>query len=1123
MNKGRIRPFPAILLALGLTFLLSRPLLAQESGAVVNQLARPPHQSWSGSSLLSAAPAFEEPPPSAQSQLKFERITTADGLSFPIVRDILQDQQGFLWFATDSGLNRYDGYEFTVYKEDLGDPTTIRFDDAYVLFEDSEGTLWIGGGGGLDRFDRTTQTFTHVDTRGQVFTIYEDSAGTLWVGFWHGLYGYDRATGEIRHDDQPNPEVPDQWSARTESAVQAIYEDRQGSLWIGTSAGLYRRDSATGVFTACQHDPQDPASVSSDAITVIYEDRQGTLWIGTATGLDQFDPASGAFHHFRHDPADPESLSDDLVLSLLQDSDGTLWIGTRGGLDRFDPAQGRFLHHRHDPENPHSVNGDLILSLLEDRSGLLWVGTADGASRSDRRGDQFTHYQQHRDPPDAPSYTLDVSALLREPQPAILSDSKILSLHEDSAGVLWIGTLNGGLNRLDRRSGHLTVYRHDPADLTSLSSNTVTAIFQDRAGVLWIGTADGWLEQFDSHAGSFVHFRQMGAEVGAIVEDLAGNLWIGTAGESLSRLDGDRLSLEHFPHIWREPDHWSRFGTLSSHIVSALSIDRAGVLWVGTGYGGVNLWGEAEGRFTHLRHDPADPNSLSHDQVLSILEDPAGDSVWIGTGGGGLNRYDRATRNFTRYGEADGLAGDTVGCILAGDSGVLWLGTIRGLSRFDPRAGIFRNYDRWDGIGVLSAGLAAPGSCLQSEDGEILFGGSDGLYAFRPEQLPENLHPPPLAITALKVLEETVYRDLSPDQHIRLSYQDNFLSFDFAALDYTMPEKNQYAYQMEGLDRDWVYAGTRRYAAYPDLKPGEYIFRVKGSNSDGIWNDERVAVRITVEPPLWDTWIFRVAVALVLVLAAVGIYRQRVRSIQVRSQELERQVEERTREIQQLSEKAQELAVMEERQRLARDLHDAVSQTLFSASLIAESLPELWQASPDEAQELLLKLQQLSRGALAEMRALLIELRPAALAEASMRELLRQLGQAVSGREGIPVRVTVEDACDSHAPDLPTSVHIALYRIAQESLNNVVKHAQASQVDISLRCTSTPQEARVELCIRDDGLGFDPDTVTQDRLGLGIMHERAESIGAQLQIESQPAHGTRVTVVWTGVGGDLHG
>ena len=1131
MKRCRTAQFPVILVTLGLALLARQPLLVHAREAAAAQQTSP----------LAATPtALDNTESSTQPQLQFERITTADGLSFPIVRDILQDRQGFLWFATDSGLNRYDGYEFKVYKEKPGDDTTVRFDDTRVIYEDSDGTLWFGGGGGLDRFDRATETFTHVDTRGQVFSIFEDSAGTLWAGFWHGLYGYDRATNEIIHSDQPNPDAPSDWAARTETSVTAIQEDSHGDLWIGTVAGLYQLDRITGLFTAHRHDPQHAESLSSDAIIDLYVDRQGTVWIGTDKGLNQLDRASGAFLHYRHDPQDPYSLSDDTVRSILEDNAGTLWLGTGYGLDQLDRGRDRFLHYRHEPDDPHSLSGDVVTSLFEDDSGILWVGTADGVNKSTRREDQFTHYQKQPDPPFDVSYSLDVSGLLRDPQPAILSDGRILALYEDTSGVLWIGTLSGGLNRLDRRSGRLTVYRHNPDDPTSLSNDRVGAITEDQAGSLWVGTGQGWLERFDPQSETFIHEQQFGADITALAEDPAGNLWMGTHGEGLYRLDSSRRTLQHYPQFWRDPDHWWRNGTLSSHIVSTLQVDHAGILWAGTLYGGINLWGEVEDRFTHLRHDPANPNSLSHDQVLSVFEDPAEGArpepakgatpqlaegaspelaegtVWIGTGGGGLDRYDRATQSFVAYTAKDGLPGDTVGCILADEAGYLWLGTVNGLSRFDPRAGTFRNYDRRDGVGLLSAGAAAPGSCLQSQTGEIFFGGADGLYAFRPEEIKENLRPPPVVITALKVFGETAYQALSGDEQIRLPYRDNFVSFEFAALDYTLPERNQYAYRLEGLDRDWVYAGTRHYADYPDLKPGEYLFRVKGSNSDGIWNEGGTAVRIAIEPPFWQTWAFRIVVAAVLVLGMMGVYRQRVRGIEARSRELERQVEERTQEIQRLSEKAQELAVVEERQRLARDLHDAVSQTLFSASLIAEALPDIWQSSPDEGADLLVKLQQLSRGALAEMRALLMELRPATLTEASMEDLLRQLGQAASGREGIPVRVTVDEACSPQLGALPAGVRITLYRIAQEALNNVVKHAQASQADVDLRCTSSPGKVRAELTIRDDGLGFDPDSVAGDHLGLGIMQERAESIGAQIEIDSKPGGGTQVKVVWTG-------
>ncbi len=1232
------------------------------------------------------------PGPPAPQSARFEHVTTADGLSFPIVQDILQDQQGYLWFATYSGLNRYDGYEFTVYRHDPGDPTSLRSDYVAAIFEDRDGTLWVGGGGGLDRFDPRSETFVHVDTRGQVFAICEDSAGTLWVGFWHGLYGYDRATNEMIISSQPDPNAPQAWEQRTQSSVIALQVDDEGALWVGTSRGLYRRDGTTGTFTRYRYDPANPASLSSDAISVIYEDSQGGLWVGTEEGgLNRFNPRSRAFDRFQHDPEDPTTLSHDTVISILEDSAGTLWVGTLDGLNRMGRNGAGFEQYQHDPDDPQSLPDNSIPSLFEDRSGVLWVGTANGLSKDNRRGRQVLRYRQQADPLPVGSYEVDVSKLLQEPEPAILSDGRVLTLHEDEDGVLWMGTLNGGLNRLDPASGLLTVYRNDPGDPRSLRSDTISALLRDRAGVLWVGTGNGWLERFDPTMEGFVHHRHLGQErVTSLAEDGVGNLWIGTIGEGLYCLGSDRMRLKHFEAEWRDPDHWWREGSLSSHIITSLYVDRAGMLWGGTYYGGINLWNEEEDRFTHLRHDPANTRSLSHDIVLSFWEDPATEDVWVGTEGGGLNRFDRASQTFTRFADEGGMTGDIVGCILGDESGFLWLGTVKGLSRLDPYSGTFRSYDRRDGVSALSAGFGFVGDCLLSRTGEMVFGGMGGVYLIDPAQDQEIQRIPAVAITSVRVANQTMRRYLPPGEEIWLAYDDNFLSFEFAALDYILPEGNQYAYMLEGLDRDWVYVGTRRYADYPDLRPGKYIFRVRGSNSDGVWNEEGVAVRITVEPPFWDLWVFRGGMLLILVLGGLGVYRQRVRSIEARSRALEREVRERTYEIERrrrvaealreilavlnsdrplnevlayivaqagrllgadaallhelvagrpyvailasaglpdelahveaipyeaswadeailtrqptpvadlaniaeeaggtgdpvaqqwleavyrryrsflavplrvegevdhclafyyaepqafgsedlslalaladqaalaienarLYEHAQDLAAMQERQRLARDLHDAVSQTLFSASLIAETVPDVWQACPDEGADLVHKLRQLTQGALAEMRALLMELRPAALLDASMQDLLGQLGRAVTGREGIPVDVSAEEC------DLPGEVRVALYRIAQEALNNVVKHARANRVVVRLRCLpvgptsrqSEPRGIRIEMTIRDDGCGFDPKRASAERLGLGIMQERSAAIGAHLQVDSAPGQGTQVRVVWAEAG-----
>jgi signal transduction histidine kinase len=349
-----------------------------------------------------------------------------------------------------------------------------------------------------------------------------------------------------------------------------------------------------------------------------------------------------------------------------------------------------------------------------------------------------------------------------------------------------------------------------------------------------------------------------------------------------------------------------------------------------------------------------------------------------------------------------------------------------------------------------------------------------------------------------------------------LTHRENFVSFDFAALDYNNPNGNEYAFRMVGVDEDWVYAGTRRHADYPNLRPGDYVFRVKGSNSDGVWNEEGTSVHITIQPPFWGTWWFRGILLLALAGVAFGAYRLRVRSVEARSRELEVQVTERTAELERevehrlqveeaLRQSEMEKAVTAERSRLARELHDAVTQTLFSASLIAEVLPRLWAKDPERGKQQLEEVRLLTRGALAEMRSLLLELRPEALAQAKMDDLLRQLGRAMTGRTGVPVSVQAEVLCP-----LPAEVQVALYRIAQEALNNAAKHAEASQVEVRFRCDAD----RATLSIDDDGLGFDVDNIPPGHFGLGIMRERAAAVRAVLEIESEPGGGTKVRVSW---------
>jgi signal transduction histidine kinase len=494
----------------------------------------------------------------------------------------------------------------------------------------------------------------------------------------------------------------------------------------------------------------------------------------------------------------------------------------------------------------------------------------------------------------------------------------------------------------------------------------------------------------------------------------------------------------------------------------------------------------------------------------------------VGTLGGGLDRFDIASRTFAHYTEQDGLANNIVLDIVEG-GGYLWICTANGLSQFDLRSETFTSYDASDGLPINEFSAACA-----SSSGELLFGGINGFISFYPDQLEDNVYIPPVVLTSLQQDGEEVNTGPAPEdlREVIFRWPGNSFEFGFAALNYTQPEKNLHAYMLEGFDRDWNYIGNRQFGRYTNLPGGTYTLKLKGSNNDGVWNEEGTSIRVTIVPPFWQTWWFWGIVVLTLAGGAFGGYRLRVRSLEVRSRELEGQVEVRTAELQRemdqrvqaeeaLRQREREKAIAEERQRLARDLHDAVTQTLFSTSLIAEVLPQIWKRDPTAGRRRLEQVRQATRSALAEMRTLLLELRPADLEEADLGDLLRQLAEATSGRGRVSVQVEVGGKCG-----LPPNVHVALYRIAQESLNNVAKHARARQAVVRLDCSLSPVDeaegaGTVTLSIADDGRGFDLNTIPPGRLGLGIMRERAESVGAHFEIESKPGKGTQVAVVWT--------
>jgi signal transduction histidine kinase/ligand-binding sensor domain-containing protein len=1076
-------------------------------------------------SATSPADPGAPPPFSPPAPIRFEHLSLEDGLSQNAVLDLLQDRQGFLWVATQDGLNRYDGYSFKVFKTDPDDPNTLSINSVLKLLEDDAGNIWVGTwGGGLNRLDPQTGAVRRYRydehdpaslSNDLVAALWEDGHGSLWVGtMGGGLNRLDRISGRFtryRHDPADPTSIGSDF-------VSSIYEDEHGALWLGTGgfgnpgAGLDRFDPQSETFTHYHADPTDPHTLSSDSIAAVYPAPDGKLWLGTGgfgiigAGLNLFDPATGQVTRLQHDETDPTSLANNTVMSIFTDSEGRTWVGTWGGgldLVQRDGDAITFLHHRNDPYELSSLSADIVWPMLEDTSGVLWVGTVNGGiNKVNPQMQRFGLYRNHPDNPQSLGFNV------------------VGSFYEDRAGGIWVGTWGGGLNLFDRAAGTFTRYLHDPNDPTSLSEKTVSAVYEDPGGAIWVGTFGG-LNKLDRTTGEFTHYRHDPADPDSVASDsiytlLAapeGKMWVGLLG-GLDLYDPATDTFRHFVHDPNEPS------SLPDNDITELYADRTGRLWIGTWHNGMayldpDAWARGEARFVRYEHDPDDPATISDNGVWAIHQDRTG-AIWAGTQAG-LNRLDLKTGRFTHYREKDGLPNSSVTCIQEDEGGNLWLGTNNGLVRVNPILMRFRTYDVSNG---LQSNEFNSGACLRSRSGEMFYGGVRGFNVFQPGEVRDNPNPPPVVITGFQVFNKPQPVDLSGQQPIDLSYEQNFISFEFAALDFHAPYKNRYAYRLEGFDPEWIQAGDRRYASYTNLPPGSYTFRVRGSNNDGVWNEAGLALPLRVAPPLWQTWWFQASAILLVASLAFAGYRWRVHEVRVQNRRLAQTVAQQTADLRhemeqrrqaeealahKAAEEAARDAVIAERTRLARDLHDAVTQTLFSASLIAEVLPDLYSIDPQEGKESTEELRQLTRGALAEMRTLLLELRPAAVMQARLDDLVRQLIEAIVGRTRLPVQY---DA-DGQRP-LPDDVKVALYRIAQEALNNVVKYARPKQVTVDLR----QHPLGVRLTVADDGVGFDPAAVGAGHLGQKIMRERAEAIGARISVHSKPGEGTVVTVIW---------
>lgn len=1017
-------------------------------------------------------------------------LNSNDGLSQNTVHDILQDRYGFLWFATDDGLNRYDGYSFIVYRNNPRKPGTISNNSIRCLIEDHGGRLWIGtDGGGLNIFDPTLERFTvfrnnpsdpRSISENHIHAIIEDSAFTVWIGNDGGLERCDASTGSF--EPIMLPARDGEQSHR--SPVTALANDSGGAIWIGTFDGtLVRRNNGTGVMMAYSLKAPGEGKSTRSTITAIFADSAGQVWAATnGGGLYLLDKRTGTISHFTTDSKIPYAPFTNILRAILPAGRNVLILLSSRGLDSIDIRTHRITNiwSNHIFTSPQTIRLDA--------SGVLWLGTlGTGVGKFVPMKKRF-HTVLKQD-----SLTATAG----------LTFSAVRAIYEDRDGDLWVGG-HIGLNRLkkDQRALHPDYREGVWENVRPFADVNVFCVVDDpdKRNLLWVGTEMQGLYTCDKRSGALFHFSSdpalrrgffQGEQVNRLIVTRQGVLFAGS-DRGLSRWNKTAGVFDNFIHA---PEDSNSIG--SGRIISICE-DSAGNIWCGSDAGGISILDPSNGRFTHIRSDPGNERSLSNDRVNTVYCDTHG-TMWIGTAAG-LNKFNSLKNQFSVYTTENGLSNDYIYGILGDRNGNLWLSTNKGISRFDPARETFTNYDRQDGLQADEFNTFA---YFQSRRGELFFGGIAGLTSFFPEEIRENTAIPRIVLTDFKIFNQPVHLPgpVAFTNAVTISHSENVFSIEFAALEFTEPMKNRFAYRMEGFDKGWQYtASGQRNVSYTNLNPGAYLFRVKASNNDGVWNETGKALRIIITPPVWSTWWFRGISALILFAAMLTVYRARMNS-------LRRDRAAKEKFAHQLLDSQES-----ERKRIAAEMHDAVGQDL----LIIKNLSFMAQESKDFSakDKYLNDISGTVSRTIEDVRKISYNLRPYQIDRLGLTKALESILRDISGISAVRFTHDIENIDGIFFKE--HEIHI--YRMLQECVNNIIKHSEAAEAVVTVRKT----DDEVVLTVNDDGKGFVHHSGAGQRssaegFGLTGLAERVMIMQGNIDIVSKPQMGTTITIKlpWT--------
>lgn len=827
--------------------------------------------------------------------IKFNHLNVDDGLSQGTIYYICQDKFGFLWFATENGLNRYDGYTFKVYKHNIRNEYSISSNMVMCLFEDSKKNLWIGTNQGLNYYDENNDRMIQDPKwpHNTITSIAEDENNNLWLGSKDYLYYLD-----LKHNTlkvyTPNDSVHNR-GYLSNGIINSICVDQNKNIWIGTNRGLNLYSKQKDEFINYFYDGSDPNSLSNDQVCSLLEDKDGRLWVGTAAGLDLFTnakdlPLKGKFIHFQNKSTDQKSISNGRVLFLLEDDKQNLWISTEnGGLNKLNLTMYKnniinFIHYRNNTANKNSLSFNSVGSIFQDKQHNIWIGTmGNGLNMINAVEKQFIH-------------------VMNEPgNKNSLSNNMVNSFMEDG-DYLWIGT-EGGLNQYNKKDGTFKRFVHNPQISTSIGADAVWAVCKAKHGNLWVGAWAGGLNLFNYKNETFTHYYQnpndnkslSNNNIFSIIEDTSANIWIGTIGGGITM----------YNPVDKTFTTYNQANSNINNYISSIKEAKNGDLWIITS-DDLLRFDLTKKKFVHFVHHVNDSTSISSKQLYAVFEDSKG-NIWVGADEG-LNVLQKSSNRFKCYRVENGLPDNGIRSILGDDHGNLWLGTYKGLSKFIDAVNLpehpkFKNYTIEDGI---QSNEFRGKSCFKGADGMMYFGGVNGFNMFYPDSIKDNPYIPDVVFTDFLLFNKPVIigekssplkQDISLTHEIKLSHEQSVFTFKFVALNYSAPEKNEYASIMDGLEKEWIYLGNKREVTYRNLKPGKYIFRVKASNNDGVWNAEGASIKITILPLWWLTWYFKIIYAALIISLIIAIFYFRTSNLRKQKEVLEKTVEERTHDL----------------------------------------------------------------------------------------------------------------------------------------------------------------------------------------------------------------------------------